>query len=103
MKDAGSLFDEYAEAYEQALSNAIAVSGEGRGVFLAEGRVAWLARCCGSEGNAAHVVGISGAATARRRLDCWRPSKQNRQSEIDVSAKSLEIARKQLYNAADQI
>ena len=44
MKDAGDLFDQYAAAYEQALSAAIAPSGEGREYF-AEGRVAWLKRC----------------------------------------------------------
>jgi predicted TPR repeat methyltransferase len=44
MKDAEDLFDQYAAAYEQALSNAIAPSGESREYF-AEGRVAWLKRC----------------------------------------------------------
>jgi hypothetical protein len=44
MKDAGDLFDQYAAAYEQALSSAIAPSGESREYF-AEGRVAWLKRC----------------------------------------------------------
>jgi len=33
VNEAGDLFDEYAEAYEQALSNAIAVSGEDREYF----------------------------------------------------------------------
>ena len=44
MSDAGDLFDEYAVAYEGALANAIAPSGEGREYFAA-GRVAWLNRC----------------------------------------------------------
>ena len=44
MSDAGDLFDQYAAAYEQALSAAIAPAGESREYF-AEGRVAWLKRC----------------------------------------------------------
>ncbi len=44
MSDAEDLFDQYAAAYEQALSNAISPSGESREYF-AEGRVAWLKRC----------------------------------------------------------
>jgi SAM-dependent methyltransferase len=38
------LFDEYAKGYDQALSQALSASGEGRDYF-AKGRVAWLARC----------------------------------------------------------
>jgi hypothetical protein len=49
MSDAGDLFDEYAAAYEGALTNAIAPSGETREYF-AEGRVAWLKRCLTARG-----------------------------------------------------
>ena len=43
MKDAEKLFDEYSASYEQALSSALAVSGEGREYF-ADQRVSWLKR-----------------------------------------------------------
>ena len=43
-RDASDLFDQYAAAYKQALSNTIAPSGKSREYFAA-GRVAWLARC----------------------------------------------------------
>ena len=33
MSNAGDLFDQYAAAYEDALTNAISVSGEGREFF----------------------------------------------------------------------
>jgi SAM-dependent methyltransferase len=93
MSDAGDLFDEYAVAYEAALSNAIAPSGEGREYF-AEGRVAWLSGCL-----AAHVekpralldFGCGDGATTPLLLAAL-----NAESAlgIDVSAKSLAIARK---------
>ena len=44
MKESDDLFDRYAAAYEEALSNAIAPSGESREYF-AEGRMAWLKHC----------------------------------------------------------
>jgi len=94
MKDAGSLFDEYAEAYEQALSNAIAVSGEGREYF-AEGRVAWLARCLREAKETPRTLldfGCGDGATTPRLLAALEAESA---IGIDVSAKSLEIARKQ--------
>jgi SAM-dependent methyltransferase len=93
MSDAGDLFDQYAAAYEQALTNAISVSGEGR-EFFAEGRVAWLKRClsrmketplsvldfgCGDGATTPVLLAQLGAGSA---------------VGTDVSAKSLEIARK---------
>jgi SAM-dependent methyltransferase len=92
MKDAGDLFDQYASAYEQALSTAIAPSGEGREYF-AEGRVAWLERClkelkqplgevldfgCGDGATTPLLVQ---ALTAKSAVG------------VDVSTGSLEIAR----------
>jgi SAM-dependent methyltransferase len=94
MNDAGDLFDRYAAAYEQALSTALAPAGEGR-EFFAEGRVAWLKRCldtmnqtprtlldfgCGDGATTPLLLGTLGAESA---------------VGIDVSAKSLEIARRQ--------
>lgn len=93
MSDAGDLFDEYAAAYEEALSNAIAPSGEDREYF-AEGRVAWLKHCL-DEGNqkigSLLDFGCGDGATTPLLLE-----ELNAQSAvgIDVSAKSLEIAKK---------
>lgn len=93
MSDAGDLFDQYAAAYEQALTNAISVSGEGREYF-AEGRVAWLKRCldrmgarprgildfgCGDGATTPILLAQLGGATA---------------VGTDVSVKSLDVARK---------
>ena len=69
MSDAEDLFDQYAAAYEQALSNAIAPSGESREYF-AEGRVAWLKRCLEERKQPAGRCWTSAAATARR-LRCF--------------------------------
>jgi SAM-dependent methyltransferase len=94
MKDAGSLFDEYAEAYEQALDNAIAVSGEGREYF-AEGRVAWLAHCLRDAKETPRTVldfGCGDGATTPVLLAALQAESA---IGIDVSAKSLDIARKQ--------
>jgi len=93
MSDGEDLFDQYAAAYEQALSNALAPSGENRQYF-ATGRVAWLKRCldelhyrpdavldfgCGDGSTTPLLVNSFGAQSA---------------IGVDVSAKSLEIARK---------
>jgi trans-aconitate methyltransferase len=94
MKDAGRLFDEYAEAYEQALSNAIAVSGESREYF-AEGRVAWLAHCLQEAGEMPRKLldfGCGDGATTPLLLAALKAESA---VGIDVSAKSLEVARKQ--------
>lgn len=93
MNDAEDLFDEYAAAYEQALSNAIAPSGEGREYF-AEGRVAWLKRCLNETRLSPETLldfGCGDGATTPLLLQAL-----NAQSAVgvDVSAKSLEIARK---------
>jgi SAM-dependent methyltransferase len=93
MSDAGDLFDHYAAAYEEALSSALAPSGESREYF-AEGRVAWLKHCleelkqpvatlldfgCGDGATTPLLVQALGAQHA---------------FGVDVSAKSLELARK---------
>lgn len=93
MSDAEDLFDEYAAAYEQALSNAIAPSGESREYF-AEGRVAWLKRCLEAIPHRVDSVldfGCGDGATTPLLLD---ELKAQSAVGVDVSAKSLEIARK---------
>ncbi|HTC63516.1 MAG TPA: methyltransferase [Candidatus Saccharimonadales bacterium] len=94
MKESEDLFDQYAAAYEDALSNALQPSGEGREYF-AEGRVAWLQRCLDElklPVNSLLDFGCGDGATTPLLLQIL-----NAQSAVgvDVSAKSLEIARKQ--------
>ena len=98
MNEAGDLFDEYAEAYEQALSNAIAVSGEDREYF-AGGRVAWLARCLREAKETPRTLldfGCGDGATTPLLLAALKAESA---VGIDVSTKSLEIARKRFATA----
>jgi len=97
MSDAEELFDQYAAAYEQALSTALAPSGESREYF-AEGRVAWLKHCLDEMKlpvNSLLDFGCGDGATTPLLLQGL-----NAQSAVgvDVSAKSLEIARKRHGN-----
>ena len=93
MSDAEDLFDQYAAAYEQALSNAIAPSGESREYF-AEGRVAWLKRCLQEMKQPVNSLldfGCGDGATTPMLLYALNAKSA---MGVDVSAKSLEIARK---------
>jgi trans-aconitate methyltransferase len=93
MKDAGDLFDQYAAAYEDALSNAISPSGEGR-EFFAKSRVAWLKRCLDQIGQSPRTLldfGCGDGATTPLLLERLKAAEA---IGVDVSAKSLEIARK---------
>ena len=93
MNDTEDLFDHYAAAYEQALSNAIAPSGERREYF-AEGRVAWLKRCLGETKQSVATLldfGCGDGATTPLLLQGLNAKSA---VGVDVSAKSLEIARK---------
>ena len=100
MKDAQDLFDQYAAAYEQALSNAIAPSGESREYF-AEGRVAWLQRCLQQRKQPVSSLldfGCGDGATTPLLLHALNAKSA---VGVDVSAKSLEIARK--HHASERI
>lgn len=93
MNDAEDLFDQYAAAYEQALSNAIAPSGETREYF-AEGRVAWLKHCLEEREQPIDSLldfGCGDGATTPLLLLALNAKSA---VGVDVSAKSLEIARK---------
>ena len=93
MKEAGDLFDEYSAAYEQALSTALSPSGESREYF-AEGRVAWLRRCLSEiefHANSILDFGCGDGATTPLLL---REMNATSALGIDVSPKSLELARK---------
>ena len=100
MNDAEDLFDQYAAAYEEALSNAIAPSGESREYF-AEGRVAWLKRCLEESRQSPATLldfGCGDGATTPLLLKALNAKSA---VGVDVSAKSLEIARKR--HAGDRI
>jgi SAM-dependent methyltransferase len=93
MSEAKDLFDDYAAAYEQALSAAIAPSGERREYF-AEGRVAWLKRCLGELHQPIDTIldfGCGDGSTTPLLLHALGAKSA---VGTDVSAKSLEIARK---------
>jgi len=93
MNDAEDLFDQYAAAYEQALSNALAPSGESREYF-AEGRVAWLKHCLSERKQLADSLldfGCGDGATTPLLLQALNAKSA---VGVDVSTKSLEIARK---------
>ena len=100
MTDARDLFDQYASAYEEALSSALAPSGESREYF-AEGRVVWLKRCVAELKWSPKTIldfGCGDGATAPLLL---RALNADSAVGVDVSAKSLELARKRY--ATEQI
>jgi len=94
MKETEDLFDQYAAAYEEALSNAIAPSGEGREYF-AEGRVAWLQRCLDEIKHPVNSLLDFGCGDGATTPLLLRTLNAQLALGVDVSAKSLEIARKQ--------
>jgi SAM-dependent methyltransferase len=100
MKDAGDLFDQYAAAYEQALSAAIAPSGEGREYFAA-GRVAWLKRCLDQIQESPRTILDFGCGDGSTTPVLLRELKAGKAVGVDVSEKSLEIARKR--HASEQL
>lgn len=93
MSEAKDLFDDYAAAYEQALSAAIAPSGESREYF-AEGRVAWLKRCLGELHQPVGTILDFGCGDGSTSPLLLRALGAKSAVGTDVSAKSLEIARK---------
>ena len=100
MNDAEDLFDQYAVAYEQALSNALAPSGESREYF-AEGRVAWLKRCLEETKEPVATLldfGCGDGATTPLLLQGLNAKSA---VGVDVSAKSLAIAR--THHASERI
>jgi SAM-dependent methyltransferase len=100
MSDAEDLFDQYAAAYEDALSNAIAPSGENREYF-AEGRVAWLKRCLREMAQPVGSLldfGCGDGATTPLLVQALNAKSA---VGVDVSAKSLEIARKR--NSSERV
>lgn len=97
MKDAGELFDDYADSYERALGAALTVSGESREYF-AEERIKWLKHC---------LVDLQETPKSLLDFGCGDGSstpllQQHLRADtalgVDVSPKSLELARKTFAN-----
>jgi SAM-dependent methyltransferase len=93
MSDGGDLFDEYAAAYEQALASAIAPSGESREYF-AEGRVQWLKRCLTELRAPVETILDFGCGDGSTTPILIRALQAKSGIGVDVSTKSLEIARR---------
>lgn len=93
MKDAGDLFDEYAASYEQSLAQALGPSGESREYF-AEGRVAWLQRCLGEAMHSPRTILDFGCGDGATTPLLFNALKADRAVGIDISPKSLDLARK---------
>jgi SAM-dependent methyltransferase len=100
MNDAEDLFDQYAAAYEKALSNAIAPSGESREYF-AEGRVTWLKRCLEERKQPVDSFLDFGCGDGAATPLLLHGLNAKSGVGVDVSAKSLEIARK--HHASERI
>jgi trans-aconitate methyltransferase len=84
-----SHFDDYADDYDGALAEGIAVSGEGK-EFFAHGRIAWLARVCPERPATVMDYGC-GTATATPYLFDLLGARTV--VGVDVSPKSLDVAR----------
>jgi len=93
LNTAEKLFDQYAGKYELALSNALAPSGESREYF-AEGRVEWLRRCLCSLSFRPQIVLDFGCGDGSTTPILQRVLGAEKCTGVDVSEKSLEVARK---------
>ena len=94
LSTAEKLFDRYAGNYELALSNALAPSGESREYF-AEGRVEWLKRCLTKLGVQPQNILDFGCGDGATTPVLQRVLNAESCTGVDVSPKSLEVARKQ--------
>jgi SAM-dependent methyltransferase len=86
-------FDCYADSYDRALADGLAISGEGREYF-AEGRVQWLADCLRRMGSAPSLVvdyGCGTGSTSPLLLDLLHAEKV---VGLDPSIRSVEVARR---------
>lgn len=92
VNSAQELFDQYAKNYELALSNALAPSGESREYF-AEGRVEWLRRSLGELRTKPNTVLDFGCGDGSTTPLLHRLLRADSCAGVDVSPKSLEVAR----------
>ncbi len=86
-------FDSYAGNYDEALNEGLAVSGENK-EFYARGRVEWLAGCLARLGERPREIMDFGCGTGSGVPFLLGLSADCRVTGVDVSAGSLEVARK---------
>ena len=98
MRDAGELFDNYSDSYNDALATALEPSGESREYFAKE-RLKWLKKC---------LIGLKENPRVILDFGCGDGSttpllQENLQADtavgVDVSIKSLDFARKHFANS----
>jgi SAM-dependent methyltransferase len=91
VKTAPTHFDQFADSYDRALSEALAATGED-GKYFAQGRVNWLGKCLRRRGFSARFVmdyGCGVGSTAPMLLEGLGAESV---LGLDVSARSVEIA-----------
>jgi len=88
-----SEFDLYASNYDDALAQGLAVSGENKD-FFAQGRVTWLAKCLAELGMQPQRLLDFGCGTGSSTPFLLGLNATCRLTGVEVSAKSLEVARK---------
>jgi SAM-dependent methyltransferase len=98
MKDAGELFDEFSESYEQTLTKALGPSGEGREYF-ANGRAQWLRRCLDELNEHPGAVLDFGCGDGATSPVLREVLQANSVLGTDVSPKSIAQARKNFAGA----
>jgi len=98
MKDAGTLFDEYATSYEETLSGALDISGESREYF-SQKRVEWLQRCLREMNEAPRLVLDFGCGDGATTPVLLKTTGAAAALGLDVSPKSVELARKKFGSA----
>jgi SAM-dependent methyltransferase len=86
-------FDEYAANYDAALAQGLSVSGEDK-TFFARGRIEWLAGCLRELKAAPRTVLDFGCGTGSAAPLLIELLKAESVTGVDVSAQSLELARK---------
>ncbi|MDZ7620403.1 MAG: methyltransferase domain-containing protein [Patescibacteria group bacterium] len=87
-------FDSYAHDYDMALNRGISVSGEDK-TFFAKGRVVWLSHCLKRIGVTPRSVLDYGCGTGTATSFLVRILKVDSIVGVDVSAESLEVARRE--------
>lgn len=84
-------FDQYAEDYDAALAQGLAVSGESK-EFFAEGRARWLAGCLSRLGAPAGHILDFGCGTGSATPHLLRLPGASELTGVEVSAGSLKVA-----------